>query len=248
MGNSNSASISRADTYEEFIKHVAEANKILFTLPDANGKIMCLSVSEMDLLKEGQFLWKLFVRVQVSLVNQQQQQQQQHQQQQQQQNQHQPKLQQQQMKEHDASNKRHTVLKYNQFYDFKRVILDLFEKCDDSHLLEKENTNKEKGVDDTRPNNSIDVTRLYNQMKMSGTWSDSRECPICFEDDATCVAPCAHAFCSKCINQWRERNNTCPICRMSGSTDGVQGDLDFEIMDASPAEELSNYLQKVIKR
>lgn len=42
-----------------------------------------------------------------------------------------------------------------------------------------------------------------------------KECPICREDirELIYVTICAHQFHPKCISNWLNRNNTCPICR-----------------------------------
>ena len=41
------------------------------------------------------------------------------------------------------------------------------------------------------------------------------ECPICYEDVRipSCIRPCSHMFCHKCINQWLKKNPACPVCR-----------------------------------
>lgn len=44
----------------------------------------------------------------------------------------------------------------------------------------------------------------------------SNQCPICFE----CMhhaekTPCSHVFCTACLQKWRSKHATCPICRAS---------------------------------
>lgn len=41
------------------------------------------------------------------------------------------------------------------------------------------------------------------------------ECPICYEDVRipSCIKPCNHMFCHKCINRWLQKNPACPVCR-----------------------------------
>jgi ATP-dependent Lon protease len=39
------------------------------------------------------------------------------------------------------------------------------------------------------------------------------ECGICYLDDKLVKTDCNHVFCSKCLTQWREIKNNCPMCR-----------------------------------
>ncbi|ENN82344.1 hypothetical protein YQE_01280, partial [Dendroctonus ponderosae] len=50
---------------------------------------------------------------------------------------------------------------------------------------------------------------------MEGTISpdSSNDCVICFERKQEVTLPCVHSFCSKCIKEWNEVHDTCPICR-----------------------------------
>ena len=39
-------------------------------------------------------------------------------------------------------------------------------------------------------------------------------CSICFENlHFATILPCAHEFHQRCIELWKERANTCPLCR-----------------------------------
>ena len=40
-------------------------------------------------------------------------------------------------------------------------------------------------------------------------------CAICLDKKCTTFAciPCKHEFCDKCIFEWLEKNQTCPLCR-----------------------------------
>lgn len=42
-------------------------------------------------------------------------------------------------------------------------------------------------------------------------------CAICqyVMEDAVCIVDCQHSFCKKCLTEWRESANICPICRSS---------------------------------
>ena len=40
------------------------------------------------------------------------------------------------------------------------------------------------------------------------------KCPICFNDknDGLVITNCSHIFCEKCLKQWVENHNKCPVC------------------------------------
>jgi len=50
---------------------------------------------------------------------------------------------------------------------------------------------------------------------------NEKECTICMDRDSSLVLPCFHSFCEQCINMWRTKSETCPICRvqMEGPTE-----------------------------
>ncbi|PRP88832.1 hypothetical protein PROFUN_00300 [Planoprotostelium fungivorum] len=39
------------------------------------------------------------------------------------------------------------------------------------------------------------------------------DCIICFEKKADIALQCTHAFCSDCLKEWKQRSQTCPVCR-----------------------------------
>merc|ERR1719203_666355 len=39
------------------------------------------------------------------------------------------------------------------------------------------------------------------------------ECCICMEKNHDVVLACSHAFCRNCIENWTEKDATCPMCR-----------------------------------
>ena len=52
---------------------------------------------------------------------------------------------------------------------------------------------------------------------------DARVCSICVSSSVELALPCLHAFCRDCIEEWIERDATCPLCRVKAdaSTDEV---------------------------
>lgn len=75
------------------------------------------------------------------------------------------------------------------------------------------------------------------------------QCSICLEDiydisySKFISLPCEHIFHTKCISKWKNKNNTCPMCRAVISNDDhirpiysptpVRRDLYLEFMGAS---------------
>lgn len=39
------------------------------------------------------------------------------------------------------------------------------------------------------------------------------ECPVCFENKTLCKLSCTHHICNKCLSEWLNINNNCPLCR-----------------------------------
>ncbi|XP_059082645.1 RING finger protein 141-like [Tigriopus californicus] len=68
------------------------------------------------------------------------------------------------------------------------------------------------------------------------------ECCICLERRSELILPCAHSFCSPCIEQWHEGHHTCPICRENvPSTD--DGWVVYEEPDSA---EIATDIQKLL--
>ncbi|CAG9761918.1 unnamed protein product [Ceutorhynchus assimilis] len=66
------------------------------------------------------------------------------------------------------------------------------------------------------------------------------ECIICFERKQDVTLPCAHSYCTQCIEEWNEFNNTCPICR-----ERLESPNDTWVISEVPnAEEISNEIRE----
>jgi len=52
-----------------------------------------------------------------------------------------------------------------------------------------------------------------------GAEDDEPSCPVCFttfaDGDRLRILPCKHAFHQRCIDEWLDRNASCPLCRRS---------------------------------
>ncbi|KAL3266428.1 hypothetical protein HHI36_010602 [Cryptolaemus montrouzieri] len=67
----------------------------------------------------------------------------------------------------------------------------------------------------------------------------SSECSICFERKHELTLPCAHSFCSQCIEEWNSEHQTCPICR-----DKLESTDDTWVLSEKPnAEEICEELR-----
>jgi len=66
---------------------------------------------------------------------------------------------------------------------------------------------------DTKINKLIKIGKKVK----SGQFVCSESCPICLENmdniSYVSVTNCDHIFHNKCLNEWRSKNNNCPLCR-----------------------------------
>jgi hypothetical protein len=59
------------------------------------------------------------------------------------------------------------------------------------------------------------------------------ECCICMDRRAEiALSECNHAFCNQCLEEWTQRNQSCPVCRQHASKDS-----DVWILTTSPSNE-----------
>ena len=82
--------------------------------------------------------------------------------------------------------------------------------------------------------------------------SDLNLCCICLDNQVQCMLTCFHSYCNACIQDWRARELTCPMCRKRTS----RAKEDFAIIDGGAAsdhelrlqliEELTRIISKLI--
>ena len=72
----------------------------------------------------------------------------------------------------------------------------------------------------------------------------STACPLCFEalsSELTSTTPCAHAFCTKCLNQWTATGkDSCPICRSSLGFQPARDRPTTAFAETAPASRVSS--------
>ncbi|KAK9876616.1 hypothetical protein WA026_013994 [Henosepilachna vigintioctopunctata] len=78
------------------------------------------------------------------------------------------------------------------------------------------------------------------------------QCSICFERKHELTLPCAHSFCSQCLEEWNSENPSCPICRTKldstddtwvlsekPTTEDVSKELRINLLELSEERETS---------
>lgn len=48
---------------------------------------------------------------------------------------------------------------------------------------------------------------------LEGGATSLEECCVCLERRPDLILPCAHSYCTQCIQQWNVNHKTCPVCR-----------------------------------
>lgn len=90
----------------------------------------------------------------------------------------------------------------------------------------------------------IHLTTFLDNMGSSayldGALENANECIICFERKQEVILPCAHSYCTQCIEEWNESHDTCPICRERlESTDDT-----WVLSEVPKAEEISKEIRE----
>ncbi|XP_037078951.1 RING finger protein 141-like [Pollicipes pollicipes] len=74
---------------------------------------------------------------------------------------------------------------------------------------------KVSAADEPEGSRPLTLPRLLDQLD-----ADDGCCCICLERAPDASLPCAHAYCTVCIEQWNPTHKTCPMCRQGvDSTD-----------------------------
>ncbi|XP_050300325.1 RING finger protein 141-like isoform X2 [Anthonomus grandis grandis] len=90
------------------------------------------------------------------------------------------------------------------------------------------------------PNPEVSFSTILQDTVDSPVPSESpNECIICFERKQDITLPCAHSYCTLCIEEWNESHDTCPICR-----ERLDSPSDTWVISEVPkAEEISDEIR-----
>jgi len=70
-----------------------------------------------------------------------------------------------------------------------------------------------------------------------------KTCTICMDREIKVVLPCMHAFCAKCIGEWRGKKGTCPVCHASLDRAGTD---DWVLASEPSSQDLGEYVTDFI--
>ena len=109
-------------------------------------------------------------------------------------------------------------------------------KCNIRNKAWKKRTKKRRKKPKTKPSDWLKKKKTtlrhrHNETRIMNKKINGGDCGICWnaitfrgilntkithkdDGDMKC-GPCDHLFCFKCIQEWSEKNNTCPICRQT---------------------------------
>lgn len=78
------------------------------------------------------------------------------------------------------------------------------------------------------------------------------DCSVCLFEKSDTVLPCMHAFCSRCIKQWLQKEKECPICRfdMKKRSNVTNSEIEssfFELIDIDGKDDVFPELEKRIE-
>jgi len=70
-------------------------------------------------------------------------------------------------------------------------------------------------IDVKKCRKKVDKSKIKKKAPQVEVEEEKPDCCICYSElpKATTTLECGHGFCTKCILQWFQRNNTCPMCR-----------------------------------
>lgn len=105
-----------------------------------------------------------------------------------------------------------------------------------SHILEASQISSAVGQQHTDPTRDEDFMRI--SIFDESCCVDDGQCIVCFDSRPDAVLPCAHAYCSKCIDNFQRINQRCcPLCRLP-----LQGDDAWVVAEKPSKESINLYL------
>lgn len=76
--------------------------------------------------------------------------------------------------------------------------------------------------------------------------SELNTCCICLDRQIECILSCFHAYCRKCIDDWKSRDSCCPLCRRQ--EDGKDGFDLLKELDGVTREQMKQDLMRELSR
>lgn len=174
-------------TYEDFLEHIGQLNQISGRFLDSNGKTLAFAVKKGS---DSTPLWKGTVRVACVKL--------------------------------DSDTKAVESCRLLNLKEFLAVYKSVqtqaaalraqFETEDDER--QELDGGGCSSNDKTRQQPPLTISHsMLLQEALEGGGSSLEECCVCLERRPDLILPCAHSYCTQCIQQWNVNHKTCPVCR-----------------------------------
>ncbi|XP_018332005.1 RING finger protein 141-like [Agrilus planipennis] len=108
-------------------------------------------------------------------------------------------------------------------------------KC--QYLTETESKKLQENLEASTLFSNIEEAMKHN--KNRANLENLNECCICLERVPETLLPCTHSYCSKCIEEWSDNHDTCPICREKLKS----SDDTWVLSEVPKAEEISEEIR-----
>ena len=90
--------------------------------------------------------------------------------------------------------------------------------------------------------NWAEFQHSFAEKKILTSSSPEVECIICLERKPELILPCAHSYCTPCIEQWNVNHKTCPVCREKLDTT----DEGWVVPDQPDGDQIATEIQKTL--
>jgi len=207
-------------SYEDFLRNVEELNQISGHFLDANGKRLVFAVKKGT---DTTALWKGTVRVACVKV--------------------------------DADTKEvesHRFLNLKQFLAVHRSIqaqASVVELADSGETLSVSSSSPSPShsaaeADGKKTDHPLSLPSFSHSFLLSEALEGTslEECCVCLERKPDTILPCAHSYCTQCINQWNVNHKTCPVCREKVES----ADEGWVISDGPDSLDIATEIQKTL--
>eukprot|EP00003_Mantamonas_plastica_P004983 TRINITY_DN13999_c0_g1_i1.p2 TRINITY_DN13999_c0_g1~~TRINITY_DN13999_c0_g1_i1.p2 ORF type:complete len:173 (+),score=58.43 TRINITY_DN13999_c0_g1_i1:538-1056(+) len=138
------------------------------------------------------------------------------------------------------------LLDVKQFYAVFLQMKSAFDKVDAKKMMKKMGSSSlVEGVLSSSSTNGEGELNRQGSGFLSLPEDESEEmCIVCMENNPEVVLSCAHSYCKSCIDEWKERSNTCPMCRAVADQED-EWDLVAKPSNKEVADFLNDYVDHV---